>query len=295
VTDFQAFVFPLISAVVYVLAAMCIKRAGEFKPGAVRVTLVCNVICGIVFQVLLVFGGTFHAELWWQPMLIAALFIMGQGLTFLSLQVGDVSIATPVLSLKVVMVAFLSPFLLGQDVPLKLWVASALCVVGVTLLSRSGGSQRDVNGSIGITILYAAGGAAFYALFDVLVMKWSPLWGLGCFLPAMLACTAALSLLIFPFFKTPLRETPRAAWPWMVGGGLLFAMQSVLFVGTLAASGKGTQVNIVYGTRGMWSVVLVWIAGRFFSSVEQMGGPRVVLWRLMGAACMAAAVVMIFV
>lgn len=286
------FLFPLISAIVYVVAAMLIKRAGDYKPGAVRITLVCNLVCAVIFQVLLVFGGTFHGDLLWQPALVAVLFVAGQGLTFLSLQVGDVSIATPVLSLKVVMVAFLSTFLLGDAVPLKLWIASALCALGVTLLSRS---ENAVRGRIGITILYAAGGAAFFALFDVLVMKWAPFWGLGRFLPVMLLCTAALSLLIFPFCKTSLRETPAPAWKWMIGGGALFAMQSVLFVGTLAASGKGTVVNILYGTRGLWSVVLVWMAGRYFSSVEQMGGRRMVLWRLMGAAFMAAAVILIFV
>jgi hypothetical protein len=58
--------------------------------------------------------------------------------------------------------------------------------------------------------------------------------------------------------------------------------------------GDATAVNIVYGTRGLWSVLLVWLAGRWLGSDEGSRGATVLGGRLAGAALMTAAVVVVF-
>jgi len=48
---------------------------------------------------------------------------------------------------------------------------------------------------------------------------------------------------------------------------------------------------VVYGTRGLWSLALVWWAGRWFGNTERAeAGRRVILARLAGAALLLAAV-----
>ena len=60
-------------------------------------------------------GGTIpEFSLWWQPVVAGALFFAGQVFTLLALTTGDVSVATPVLGLKIVLVALLSVVLIGD-------------------------------------------------------------------------------------------------------------------------------------------------------------------------------------
>ena len=58
-------------------------------------------------------GGTLayalvNGVLWWQPVLVALTFIAGQAFTFVALQRGDVSVATPMLGIKILLVALLT-------------------------------------------------------------------------------------------------------------------------------------------------------------------------------------------
>ena len=132
-----------------------------------------------------------------------------------------------------------------------------------------------------------------FAIFDVLVQKWSPAWGLGRFLPVMLAFTAAFSLVFVPFFHAPLRAIPRPAWPWLLGGCAGIGLQSVIFVSCIAHFGAAARANVIYSSRGLWSVVAVWGIGHWFANKEQHLGPAVLRWRLAGAVLMMAAIALV--
>src|SRR5688572_33447250 len=105
-------ILPLAAAVVYVAAALFLKRATESGVGVWRLTRACNFVAAIFFAPLWLLGGTFPSGLWWQPAAVALIFILGQVLTMLALRIGDVSITTPVLGVKVVLVALLTAVLL---------------------------------------------------------------------------------------------------------------------------------------------------------------------------------------
>src|SRR4029450_8930739 len=95
-------IFPLSSALLYVIGALLLRRAADFGVGFWRTAFVANTICSIAFTSLLFFGGTFHPGLLWQPAIVAGLFMLGSILNFSSLDRGDVSLATPVLGIKIV-------------------------------------------------------------------------------------------------------------------------------------------------------------------------------------------------
>ncbi len=61
---------------------------------------------------------------------------------FIALEKGDVSIAVPVLGLKVIFVALLTPLLSGESVGFGLWIAAILSVAGVAILNRSDARAR---------------------------------------------------------------------------------------------------------------------------------------------------------
>ena len=283
--------FPLLAATLYAAGAMLVKRSADLGVGVWRTAFVANIACGLLFQPLLLLGGTLHPELWWQPAVVAVCFVAGQWLTFISLDRGDVSVATPVLGLKIILVATLATLLGGQVLRWQLWVAAILATGGIALLNRRGGLSAHHN--VGRTIVTAGLAAAAYAIFDVLVQKWSPAWGPGRFLPLALGLSGVFSLVFVFRFRAPLSAIPRAAWPWLIGGTLTMGIQSVIFVFTVANWGNAAQSNVVYSSRGLWTVVLIWVFGHWVKSREQQLGGNVLAWRLAGAVLMMAAIVLV--
>jgi drug/metabolite transporter (DMT)-like permease len=131
---------PLASAMLYVIGALLMRRAADFGVGFWRTTFVANLICAAVFSPLLLLGGTFHSELLWQPATVALLFAMGSILNFISLDRGDVSSATPVLGIKIVLVALFTTLLLGHSVTPRLWTAAVLSTLAIALLNWTRGA-----------------------------------------------------------------------------------------------------------------------------------------------------------
>jgi drug/metabolite transporter (DMT)-like permease len=282
-----ALLLPLISALLYVIGALLLRRAADFGVGFWRTTFVANLICAAIFSLLLGFGGTFHLELLWQPATLAVLFMAGSILNFISLDRGDVSLATPVLGIKIILVALGTTLLLGETLGPRLWAAAGLSTMAIALLNWTRGVHHH---HVTLTILAAGASAASFALFDVLVQKWAPAWGAGRFVPTMLGFVAMLSLGTRWFFPAPLTAIPSAAWPWLIGGSVILAFQSLMFVWSVATFGQATSVNVVYSSRGLWSVVLVWIIGHWFGNREHELGGAVLRWRLVGALMMMAAI-----
>jgi drug/metabolite transporter (DMT)-like permease len=283
---------PLASSVLYVCGALFLKQAGGHGVGLWRTTFVANLICGALFNVLWFLGGSFPSfALWWQPAVVALLFLAGQVLSFLAIERGDVSVATPVLGVKVVLVAILVSLVLREPVSWALWLAAILSSVGIVFLNRSGVGHPHHHA--GLTIALGMLAAACYALFDVLVQKWSPAWGAGRFLPMLMWFVALYSFALVPFFHAPLRAVPRAAWRPLLGGGFFIAAQGIFLISAVSLYGKATEINVVYSSRGLWSVLAVWWLGHWFGNTERERGASVLRWRLLGASLLMAAIVLV--
>ncbi|MFO1499227.1 MAG: DMT family transporter [Verrucomicrobiota bacterium] len=278
---------PLLSAIVYVIGALFLKRGADLGAGTWGTVWVCNLVAAIGFSPLLLLGGGPPIGLpYWQPAVVGMLFIAGQVFTFRSLQIGDVSIATPILGVKIVLVAVLTALLLRERVAPAVWTAAMLSTAAVALLNANwGGRHRRVSS----TIAMAGLGAICYALFDVLVQRWASAWGIGRFLPLMMGFVAMFSL---PWWW--LRQpAPAASKRWILAGAICLAVQSVMFVSTIALFGQAAVANVLYSSRGLWSVLAVWFIGRWFHNREHLLGGRVLAGRLVGAALLMTAILLV--
>jgi hypothetical protein len=165
-----------------------------------------------------------------------------------------------------------------------------LSTLAIALLNRA--DQRP-HRKVGRTVVEAALSAACFAATDVLVQKWAPAWGVGRFLPLIFLVVAALSVGFVPFFSAPLRSVPGAGWPWLLGGSAALAVQAANMAITLGIFGDATAVNIVYASRGLWSVLAVWLVGHWFNNDEQTLGAAVLRSRLTGAGLMLVAIALV--
>jgi hypothetical protein len=71
--------FPLLSSFIYVAGALLLKRAAEGGAGAWRTASAANIATALVFAPLWAMDGPGAPPgLWWQPAVVALLFIAGQ-------------------------------------------------------------------------------------------------------------------------------------------------------------------------------------------------------------------------
>lgn len=300
---------PLASGAGYVVAVLLIKRASAHGVGLWRTAFVSNVAMGLCFAPLWFLGGRDISwfELW-QPAVGGALFLAGQVFTFMALA-GDVSLATPVLGLKIVFVAAASSLLVAEPVRPSWWIAAALSTAAIALLQatpRSAAAPAPVlarprSASAAPagqhprrTIVCAALAAACFAITDVLVQRFAPGWGSGRYLPCMFGFLVVFSLGLIPFFSAPLRRIPRVAWRWLGPGAVILALQAAGMAYTLGAYGRATVVNILYSTRGLWSVLAIGLLGAWLGTDSEQKLPRPVFRRrLLGAGLMFAAIALV--
>jgi drug/metabolite transporter (DMT)-like permease len=208
----------------------------------------------------------------------------------MALSGGDVSVTTPVMGTKVILVALFSSLLRVGDVPLQWWIGAALSTAAIALLHFGGESKHR---NVGRTVLLAFASAAAFSFSDVLLQKWVPAWGAGNYFPPMFLLVGLLSCAFVPFFRAPLTAMPPAAWRWVGPGAGLLAVNNAVFVLAIVLAGGATLANIIYSARGLFSVVAVWAIGHWFTNDEQHLAPRVLRLRLIGAALMVAAIVIV--
>lgn len=280
---------PLLCAMLYPLATLLIKRALDHGADLWGSLIVNFWMMAAVFLAMAPLDrGPVPWELWWQPALVGLLSFCGQTAGFKAISTGDLTVATPAMGSKVLLVALLTS-LMGLSVPLAWWVAAGLSFAAIFLLQGGlASSRRDHR----ITLAWSLLAAAAFALGDVLIQRWAPRWGVFNFTPAFAATTALLSLLLLPLARKPkLRFGPKG-WAWMLPGAFVMALQSLGLTAVIGLYGQATLSNIVFSSRGLWNFVLVWFWGHWFANREREAGPRVMAMRLVGAVLMFAAIVL---
>jgi drug/metabolite transporter (DMT)-like permease len=282
--------FPLFSSVVFVLGMMLAKQAIERGASPWTATFLGNIWIAIAWgAVAVIRQQVAPIETWPSAAVVGLLFVLGQLFTYLAFQKGDVSVAAPVMGIKVLLVAVLRSSMTGDAIPGRVWIAAALATVGIVLVQGSGGVNRSA--SRWRTILLAGLAALSLSLFDVLLQSWGTNQDCPSFLSLVFVSTAILSLGFLPWCDRPKKLVRIRAMKWMLAGTLLMGLQAMSMTFVLSTFGDAVRVNIVYALRGMWGVVLAWLLARWIGGNEGGLGRRVMLPRLLGAVLLTTAVV----
>lgn len=268
---------------------MLVKRAISNGASPWTATFLGNMWIALAWLTIAIFRGEFApVEAWPKAALIGFLYTLGQVLTFLAFEKGDVSVATPVMGSKVLMVALLNAAASGKPVSGRIWFASALATIGIAFVQFSGGTS---NASSRIMTIILAGAAALtLCIFDVGLQSWGSDWDSASFLSVAFITAAFYSLLIIPWCDSPGKLKKIKAVHFIVPGTVLMCLQAMSMSFVLSKFGDSIRVNIVYALRGMWGVILVWLLGRWTMSNESKVQPRVMMFRLVGATLLTVAV-----
>lgn len=301
-----ALVLPLAAGFGYACGAVAIKRALGAGVSGDWVNLFCNAFMAVLFQGLwLLPGHPLTLGMILPPVVCGVLFFLGQIFTFKAIDTGDVSVATPLLGSKVLLVALFSFFLIGKSLPDAIWVASLMASLGIALISYSpaGNHARLLE-----AVAWSLGAASVFALTDVLVQRWVPSVGYSRFAPIMFGSVGLFSL-VYVLRLMSSRDSFRGggtlsflgagssfstSLPWLLGGAMLLAIQALAMYSAIGIFGSATMTNILYGSRCLWSVLLVWFLGSIDSDISAVRHPRgVILRRLIGSVLLLGAMALV--
>jgi drug/metabolite transporter (DMT)-like permease len=201
-----------------------------------------------------------------------------------------------VLGTKVILVAGLIAIVGGDPLSWAVWTAAGLAAGGIILVQwtglRSVGDESPQAASrVAWSIALALLAAFSFALFDVLVQSWAPAWGPNRMLPVIFWLAALLSLGFLPWFQRN-KLSDADVVPLLLLATLLIAVQAFCLVFTVAQFGDAARVNIVYSLRGMWGVILAWLAAKKWGGAEARLSGATFKTRLAGAVLLTAAVIL---
>ena len=279
---------PLLASMLFPVGLIAFKKAGQYGVGSWTITFVANICAVLVFSTWSLAGVQGTWSLIWQPGVVALLFVAGQILTFLAIDRGDVSVATPILSVKVVLVAIMLTLLMGESLRLSVWLAACGATVGVGLIqqSASGVDARRYS----FAAIFAVMAASCFAMFDVLVQHWAPAWGIEAFLPTMFWIAGIMSLGFLPRVQFQVLRDRRAL-RLVLAGGMIIATQALLLVTSIAFFSDAARINIVYSLRGLWGVLLAWLFAGWLAAGEAHSSRRMMVSRLLNALLLTVSVI----
>ena len=268
-----------------------LKRATLSGANPMTVAFVANLSGVLVFSGFwLLPSEAIPWPLIWQPALVGLFYVLGQLGTFSAIHHGDVSIAAPMLGIKVLLVAVFSTLIGGQSLSIAIWLASLLATGGIALVQWTGTGRHK-------RVLYTIASALFaslsFSIFDVLVQRFcasNPAWSSNTFLPLMFAFVGGYSLVFLRSFQRELFADVAVKRSLMIGG-MLIASQALCIVFALSVFGDAARVNVVYSMRGVWGVLIAWGVAVRWGGGEADAGRRTMSIRLGGALLITASVV----
>ena len=199
---------------------------------------------------------------------------------------------SPLMGIKSILVAFFL-VLLGfshEPIPLSTWLAAGLTALAVGLI----GWPAKNSGSTSFKgIILAIASAASFSLLDSMVPHFShqtdPVRMLFCiFCPSGISQSAFASWKEESIFR---RNQPGDIWVW--GSGIMIAFASGADVDRDCLRCVPTEVNVVYSSRGFWTIILVAWLGQRLCLTEGTIGKWVKIRRLAGSILLGVCILLI--
>jgi drug/metabolite transporter (DMT)-like permease len=280
----------LAASIVYTLATLCMKRSSSAGIGPWRTTVIWNALLALIaFPMWFVGESSFSWSSIMAPILISFGFFLGQLFNALAIHRGEVSVVTPIMSTKVVFVSILAVFFLTDDMTATLWVGALLSTVAILIMRGASHTEKK---RLLPSIILGLLSAMSFAGFDISIQRSGLSLGFAEIVSRTFTFAFLWSLLLIPFFKSSIQTVTRQTWTWLIIGGVLHSAQALVLAYVLSNFGNATRVNIVYSSRGFWSIVLVWIIGHWFGNFEKNQGGKVLIRRLIGSSLLGVAIVL---
>ena len=282
----------LLAGFLYAFSAILCKKALELNAGTLRTLVYNNVfmsLCFLPYYFLAKENLSLIFNLY--GILLGFIFFISQMLCFLSLRKGDASLMTPVMGSKPIFVALFVAFLNLSAEPLGLntWLAVGIAAIAIALIGwPTSGSSFS---AIGLCL--AISGAAGFGLLDSLVPYFtfqSDPFGL---LFVIFVSVGIFSLFLIPWTERPFFAFQAKADKWIFLSAIPMGVQAIFMSLAIGFYEVPTQANVFYASRGLWSVTMVALLGRWIGLEEGQSSKNLLFRRFLGALLLLSSLLLI--
>lgn len=221
------------------------------------------------------------------PLLACSIFyLVGQISFFMALKYSDASRLSPLLALKIIMVALLSMFFYEKGCNLQQWIAVGACFSGALLSSWSGGLIHRYG------FFYLISACFWYSASDIWIKELITAVDCGTYSGLVAAAlsyllTGVVAIGCFRFFRLPQRKNISVVLAFS-----LFWFAGILFLFVCMMLSSPIFANIMQSSRGLISIMLgVWLSYRGHTDLEAKIPLRAIMQRIFAAILMAGAVI----
>ncbi len=282
---------PLIAAIIYAGASMLLKKGLDLGAHPVWCFHINNVAGTLCFLPMALFQKTpVDWAHWYHPALTGVMFFVGGWFTFAAMRRGHVSLVTPILGSKVIFAALGIVLFIGSGMNTMLWIAAALTTLGIFLMGVTDlhtPPGKRLAGPVSMALI----SAMLYAFSDVLIQKWAGSFGRQAFLVMQSVTCGSLSLIAAPLSPSLPKLNWNTGLRWAALGSLFIGIQSLFMGSALGFFDDALRVNIVYATRGMWSLMMVAWLGPLIAVHERKQSGRAYALRVIAGLLLLTAVV----
>ncbi len=266
--DWKLSILPIIAALFYSLSVVLVKAAsGEGGVRATSMLAATNLMLAVVFVPVALCADLPPAGELWEPLIVGIFFALANYTTFLCAHYGEVSLMTPIMGVKVLLVFAAAAVIAGVACSPAMLAAGVLCCAAVFIMGFDKSSLAG--GKLLPTIALALTTCTFYALCDVLVCflgkSFDPFSFLG-----MTSVVLAVSSL--PFMRqmcADFRPSNKSAGAGLAAAAFM-AFESMLMFRALAGGLDAGLCNIFYNTRGLMSIALVYFLANKYPELEKL-------------------------
>lgn len=281
----------LISAGAYSIGSLFNKQAMAGGCGYFRVTAF-TIWSSALFLLPFVFlySAPLPLNVWYQPFISAIFFSSGSIFFILALRTGDLSIVAPVSGIKPIINALLVAVLLNVDVPMSTWIACGLTAIALVVLRTPNTStSHSFLKTTWVTLLCVTS----FALCDTCFQRWANNWGVLRFAAITFTTSSIVACAMIPLFNTPWKKMTQTAKRHVLTGAAFCALPGLCMGLALGRYGHAPEVNVIYSTRAIFSIGIVWLFGRHIGNIEHTASRTVLFRRMAGATILLAAIILI--
>jgi drug/metabolite transporter (DMT)-like permease len=288
---FLGLIAALFQSLSYILSKNFLQRSGDFP----HLLVYAHIIMGLMSAALLPVLWTDRLpplSVYIFPSFLCALFyILGQAALFMALRRADSSHVSPLLGLKVVILALVSMLVLGASYSAAQWAAVFLCLLGAGLLNRFGGKIpfSALLFTLGACVGYSFSDIYIKVQFDIMgdvgVMRKSAFAAALCY-----AMCGAGAVVWAPFLRGGFSGRGlRAAFPFAIVWftAMIFIFSCMGLIGPVYG-------NIVQSSRGLLSIAMGYLIAAAGMSHLEAKLPKAVFARRAAAGLIIFAAIVLF-
>lgn len=284
-------VIAFVAAFAYSIGGLFNKQAISQGAGLMRIIAISAWTPAILLMpTVFLYSDPMPLHLWYQPLIASLFFSGGTTCYVIALRTGDLSIVAPVSGAKPIMNAVLVSALLGITVPATTWIAGAL-TLGALFIMRTPNHSTDHSFARTATITLMA--IFGYALCDTSLMLWASAWGVTRFAVITFSIASIVALFLIPRFSGKWCDMTRSAKRNILLGAFFSSLPAVTMSYALGTYGHAPEINVVYASRALISIVIVFALGRWVGSSEQNMSRSAWVRRLIGAMVLTGAVLLV--